>query len=203
MEPKIRKILKKIKKDIHENIQVKKRILKENLTQIVNASEICINSLNNGGKLIFCGNGGSASDAHHLATELLVRLRPKVNRKPIAAISLNLDTTSLTACGNDYSYDVYLARMLEALGKKDDILISISTSGNSKNILKVIKKANQLKIKTISLLGKNGGAAKKLSKDNIIIKSNSTARIQEAHICIGHILMELIEDSVIHSRFKK
>lgn len=203
MEPKIRKILKKIKKDINENIQVKKRILKENLTQIVNASEICINSLNNGGKLIFCGNGGSASDAHHLATELLVRLRPKVNRKPIAAISLNLDTTSLTACGNDYSYDVYLARMLEALGKKDDILISISTSGNSKNILKVIKKANQLKIKTISLLGKNGGAAKKLSKDNIIINSNSTARIQEAHICIGHILMELIEDSVIHSRFKK
>ena len=203
MEPKFKKISQKIQKDIRENIQVKKRILKENLTQIVNASEICVNSLNNGGKLIFCGNGGSASDAHHLATELLVRLRPKVNRKPIAAISLNLDTTSLTACGNDYSYDVYLARMLEALGKKDDTLISISTSGNSKNILKVIKKANQLKIKTICLLGKNGGAAKKLSKNNIIIKSNSTARIQEAHICIGHILMELIEDSVIHSRFKK
>ncbi len=200
MVSKIKKTFKKIEKDLKENINLKKRILKENLTQIVNASEICINSLNNGGKLIFCGNGGSASDAHHLATELLVRLRPKVNRKPIAAISLNLDTTSLTACGNDYNYNIYLARMLEALGKKEDILISISTSGNSKNILKVIKKANKLKINTISLLGKNGGAAKKLSKNNIIVKSNSTARIQEAHICIGHILMELIEDNLLNEK---
>jgi D-sedoheptulose 7-phosphate isomerase len=193
-----KKTSKKIEQDIKENIQVKKRILKDNIAQIVKASEICIDSINNGGKLIFCGNGGSASDAHHLATELLIRLRPNVNRKPIAAMSLNLDTTSLTACGNDYNYDVYLARMLEALGKKEDVLISISTSGNSKNILKVIKKANQLKIKTVSFLGKNGGAAKKLSKNNIIIKSNSTARIQEAHICIGHILMELIENSIIY-----
>jgi D-sedoheptulose 7-phosphate isomerase len=193
-----KKTSKKIEQDIKENIQVKKRILKDNIGQIVKASEICIDSINNGGKLIFCGNGGSASDAHHLATELLIRLRPNVNRKPIAAMSLNLDTTSLTACGNDYNYDVYLARMLEALGKKEDVLISISTSGNSKNILKVIKKANQLKIKTVSFLGKNGGAAKKLSKNNIIIKSNSTARIQEAHICIGHILMELIENSIIY-----
>lgn len=200
MVSKIKKTFKKIEKDLKENINLKKRILKENLTQIVNASEICINSLNNGGKLIFCGNGGSASDAHHLATELLVRLRPKVNRKPIAAISLNLDTTSLTACGNDYNYNIYLARMLEALGKKEDILISISTSGNSKNILKVIKKANKLKINTISLLGKNGGAAKNLSKNNIIVKSNSTARIQEAHICIGHILMELIEDNLLNEK---
>ena len=193
-----KKTSKKIEQDIKENIQVKKRILKDNIGQIVKASEICIDSINSGGKLIFCGNGGSASDAHHLATELLIRLRPNVNRKPIAAMSLNLDTTSLTACGNDYNYDVYLARMLEALGKKEDVLISISTSGNSKNILKVIKKANQLKIKTVSFLGKNGGAAKKLSKNNIIIKSNSNARIQEAHICIGHILMELIENSIIY-----
>tara|TARA_B110000483_G_scaffold82603_1_gene102605 strand:+ start:132 stop:737 length:606 start_codon:yes stop_codon:yes gene_type:complete len=193
-----KKTSKKIEQDIKENIQVKKKILKDNIGQIVKASEICIDSINNGGKLIFCGNGGSASDAHHLATELLIRLRPNVNRKPIAAMSLNLDTTSLTACGNDYNYDLYLARMLEALGKKEDVLISISTSGNSKNILKVIKKANQLKIKTVSFLGKNGGAAKKLSKNNIIIKSNSTARIQEAHICIGHILMELIENSIIY-----
>ena len=162
-----KKTSKKIEQDIKENIQVKKKILKDNIGQIVKASEICIDSINNGGKLIFCGNGGSASDAHHLATELLIRLRPNVNRKPIAAMSLNLDTTSLTACGNDYNYDLYLARMLEALGKKEDVLISISTSGNSKNILKVIKKANQLKIKTVSFLGKNGGAAKKLSKKHV------------------------------------
>lgn len=200
MKPKLKKIFKKIEKDLKENISVKKKILKENLTQIVNASEICINSLNNGGKLIFCGNGGSASDAHHLATELLVRLRPNVNRKPIPAISLNLDTTSLTACGNDYSYEVYLSRMLEALGNKDDLLIVISTSGNSKNILKVLKKAKSMKIKSIAFLGKKGGAAKNYCENNIIINSNNTARIQEAHICIGHILMEIIENRIINEK---
>ena len=200
MELKLKKNFEKIEKDIKENINVKKRILKENLSQIVNASEICINSLNNGGKLIFCGNGGSASDAHHLATELLVRLRPNVNRKPIPAISLNLDTTSLTACGNDYSYEVYLSRMLEALGNKDDLLIVISTSGNSKNILKVLKKAKSMKIKSIAFLGKKGGAAKNYCENNIIINSNNTARIQEAHICIGHILMEIIENRIINEK---
>ena len=194
------KLRKKIKDDIKENIKVKNELLKKNIDEIINAYEICANSLKAGGKIMFCGNGGSASDAHHLATELLVRLRPNVNRKPIPAISLNLDTTSLTACGNDYSYDVYLSRMLEALGNKNDILIAISTSGNSKNILNVIKKANKIGIQCITFLGKNGGSAKKLSKNNIVVKSSSTARIQEAHILIGHILMELIEDSEIRRK---
>lgn len=194
------KLKNKIQKDINESINVKKSLIKNNINQIIQASDICKNSLKKGGKIIFCGNGGSASDAHHLATELLVRLRPNINRKPISAISLNLDTTSITACGNDYSYNEYLSRMLEALGKKDDVLICISTSGNSKNILKVLNKAKKMNIESISLLGKNGGKAKKLSKNNIIIKSNSTARIQEAHICIGHILMELIEDSQINKK---
>ena len=101
------KLRKKIKDDIIDNIDLKKKIIKKNIDEIIKVQEICISSLRSGGKLIFCGNGGSASDANHLATELLVRLRPNINRKPIPAISLNLDTTSLTACGNDYSYDIY------------------------------------------------------------------------------------------------
>ena len=196
MKPKLKKIFKKIEKDLKENISVKKKILKENLTQIVNASEICINSLNNGGKLIFCGNGGSASDAHHLATELLVRLRPNVNRKPIPAISLNLDTTSLTACGNDYSYEVYLSRMLEALGNKDDLLIVISTSGNSANIINAAKYAKSNGIYVISLTGNDGGEVKKYSNININIPSNDTQRIQEIHILVGHILCDIAEQSL-------
>ena len=194
------KLRKKIKDDIKENIDLKKKIIKKNIDEIIKVQEICISSLRSGGKLIFCGNGGSASDAHHLATELLVRLRPNINRKPISAISLNLDTTSLTACGNDYSYEIYLSRMLEALGNKNDVLIAISTSGNSKNIIKVLKKAKNMKIRSIALLGKKGGAAKNYCENNIIIDSNNTARIQEAHICIGHILMEIIENHLINEK---
>lgn len=194
------KLRKKIKDDIIANIDLKKKIIKKNIDEIIKVQEICISSLRSGGKLIFCGNGGSASDAHHLATELLVRLRPNINRKPIPAISLNLDTTSLTACGNDYSYDIYLSRMLEALGNKNDVLITISTSGNSKNIIKVLKKAKNMKIRSVALLGKKGGTAKNYCEHNIIIDSKNTARIQEAHICIGHILMEIIENHLINEK---
>jgi D-sedoheptulose 7-phosphate isomerase len=128
---------------------------------------------------------------------MLVRLNPNINRKPIAAISLNLDSISMSAHSNDYDYNSYLSRMLSGLGKKNDILIVISTSGNSKNILKVLKQAKKMKIKTISFLGNKGGKAKKLCENNIIVESNNTARIQEAHICIGHILMDTIESSTI------
>jgi D-sedoheptulose 7-phosphate isomerase len=182
-----------IQSKVTESINVKKKIIENNIPDIINASKICIKGLNKGGKLIFCGNGGSASDSQHLATEMLVRLNPNINRKPIAAISLNLDSVSMSAHSNDYDYDSYLSRMLSGLGKKDDILIVISTSGNSKNILNVLKQARKMKITSISLLGNKGGKAKKICKNNIIVESNNTARIQEAHICIGHILMDIIE----------
>jgi D-sedoheptulose 7-phosphate isomerase len=182
-----------IQNKITENIDVKKKIIKKNIPDIINASKICIKGLKKGGKLIFCGNGGSASDSQHLATEMLVRLNPNINRRPIAAISLNLDSVSMSAHSNDYDYDSYLSRMLSGLGKKDDILIVISTSGNSKNILSVLKQAKKMKITSISFLGNKGGKAKKFCKNNIIVESNNTARIQEAHICIGHILMDIIE----------
>jgi D-sedoheptulose 7-phosphate isomerase len=182
-----------IQNKITENIEVKKKIIKKNIPDIINASKICIKGLKKGGKLIFCGNGGSASDSLHLATEMLVRLNPNINRKPISAISLNLDSVSMSAHSNDYDYNTYLSRMLSGLGKKNDILIAITTSGNSKNILNVLKQARKMKITSISFLGNKGGKAKKFCKNNIIVESNSTARIQEAHICIGHILMDIIE----------
>jgi D-sedoheptulose 7-phosphate isomerase len=187
-----------IQNKITESINVKKKIIENNIPDIINASKICIKGLKKGGKLIFCGNGGSASDSQHLATEMLVRLNPNINRKPIAAISLNLDSVSMSAHSNDYDYDSYLSRMLSGLGKKNDILIVISTSGNSKNILNVLKQARKMKITSISLLGNKGGKAKKICKNNIIVESNNTARIQEAHICIGHVLMDIIEDKIIN-----
>ena len=187
-----------IQNKITESINVKKKIIENNIPDIINASKICIKRLKKGGKLIFCGNGGSASDSQHLATEMLVRLNPNINRKPIAAISLNLDSVSMSAHSNDYDYNSYLSRMLSGLGKKDDILIVISTSGNSKNILNVLKQARKMKITSISLLGNKGGKAKKICKNNIIVESNNTARIQEAHICIGHVLMDIIEDKIIN-----
>lgn len=185
-----------IENKIIESINVKKKIIKSSIPEIINASKICISGLKKGGKLIFCGNGGSASDSQHLATEMLVRLNPNINRKPISAISLNLDSVSMSAHSNDYDYNSYLSRMLSGLGKKDDILIAITTSGNSKNILNVLKQAKKMKITSISFLGKKGGKAKKFCKNNIIVESNNTARIQEAHICIGHILMDIIEDKL-------
>ena len=186
-----------IKNKLLESIEVKKKVFENNTLNIINASKICIKGLKKGGKLIFCGNGGSASDSQHLATEMLVRLNPNINRKPIPAISLNLDTVTMSAHSNDYNYDTYLSRMLSGLGKKNDILIVLSTSGNSKNILNVLKQARKMKIITISFLGNGGGKAKKFCRNNIIIESNNTARIQEAHICIGHILMDIIEKKIV------
>jgi D-sedoheptulose 7-phosphate isomerase len=186
-----------IEKKIIESINVKKKIIEKNILEIINASKICIKGIKKGGKLIFCGNGGSASDSQHLATEMLVRLNPNINRKPIPAISLNLDTVTMSAHSNDYDYDTYLSRMLSGLGKKNDILIALSTSGNSKNILNVLKQAKKMKIISISFLGNEGGKAKSFGKNNIIVESNDTARIQEAHICIGHILMDIIEEKIV------
>ena len=185
-----------IKNKLLESIEVKKKVFEKNIPNIIDASNICIKGLKKGGKLIFCGNGGSASDSQHLATEMLVRLNPNINRKPISAISLNLDSVSMSAHSNDYDYNTYLSRMLSGLGKKDDILIVISTSGNSKNILNVLKQARKMKITSISFLGNKGGKAKKFCKNSIIVESNNTARIQEAHICIGHILMDIIENKL-------
>ena len=160
--------------------------------------KIC-KSLKNKGKIFFCGNGGSAADAQHLAAELLIRLRPHVNRKSIPAISLCMDSSTLTACGNDFKFEKIFSRPLEALGEKRDILIVISTSGNSKNIIEVLKMAKKKKLFSIGFLGHKGGKAKKYTDLSLIIPSTTVARIQETHIFLGHIILEMVEKKL----FKK
>ena len=142
-------------------------------------------------------NGGSAADAQHLTAELLVRLRPKVNRIPIPAISLSMDSSTLTACGNDYGFDKIFSRPFEALADKKDILIVISTSGNSKNIIEVLKKAKKKKIFSIGFLGSKGGLAKKYCNISLIVPSQSVARIQESHIFLGHYILESVENMML------
>jgi len=164
---------------------------------IIDVIENIKKKLKKGGKILFCGNGGSAADAQHLAAEFIVRLRPHINRNPIPAVTLVQDTSTLTACGNDYSFDDIFLRPFQALAKKDDILICISTSGNSKNILKVLKEAKKTKIYSVCFLGKEGGKAKRFSNKSLIISSNNTARIQECHIFLGHFILEKVEDLVM------
>ena len=185
-----------LQNQLKENINVHKDILKMS-NEIIDVIEIIHKKLKKGGKILFCGNGGSAADAQHLAAEFIVRLRPHINRNPIPAITLAQDTSTLTACGNDYNFDEIFLRTFQALAKKDDILICISTSGNSKNILKVLKEANKTKVYSVCFLGKGGGKAKKICKKSLVISSQNTARIQECHIFLGHFILEKVEDLII------
>lgn len=185
-----------LQNQLKENINVHQEILKIS-QDIIDVIKNVHKKLKKGGKILFCGNGGSAADAQHLAAEFLVRLRPHINRKPISAITLTQDTSTLTACGNDYSFDDIFLRPFQALVKKNDVLICISTSGNSKNILKVLLEAKKMNIYSVSFLGKGGGKAKKISNQPLVIKSQNTARIQECHIFLGHFILEKIEDLIV------
>ena len=159
--------------------------------QISASIETISDSFKNGGKLLLCGNGGSASDCQHIAAEFTGRFIK--DRKPLAAISLATDTSALTCISNDYSYEEVFARQVSALGNKDDVLIAISTSGNSANVSRAIENAQTIGMKSISLLGKDGGSIKDMSNISIIVPSDSTARIQEAHILIGHTICGGVE----------
>ena len=184
---------------LEENISVHRDIFKisEDIDEVITNIQ---KKIKKGGKILFCGNGGSAADAQHLAAEFIIRLRPHINRNPIPALTLAQDTSTLTACGNDYSFEDIFLRPFKALAKKNDILICISTSGNSKNILKVLKEAKKDKIYSICFLGKGGGQAKKLSNKSLIISSKNTARIQECHIFLGHFILEKVEDFIISKK---
>jgi D-sedoheptulose 7-phosphate isomerase len=189
-------ILKKFNKTINEKILLEKATL--NLSKdVLLAIKKIFKTINNGGKVFICGNGGSAADAQHLAAEFLVRLSPKVNRRAFPVISLALDTSTITACANDLGFEKIFERNLSALGSKKDLLLAISTSGNSKNILNVLKYAKKKKIFSLSFLGGKGGLAKKLSNLNIIVPSIDTARIQEIHIFLGHFIFEQVENLLI------
>ena len=152
------------------------------------------NSLNAGKKLIFCGNGGSAADSQHLAAEFTGRFTAE--RKPLAALALTTDSSALTCIGNDYSFDDVFSRQLAALGKSGDTLVAISTSGNSANVVKAVQVAKEMGIYTIGMLGKDGGKLSSLCHLNLLVPSTNTARIQEAHILIGHILCGAVERSL-------
>ena len=194
------------KKSINDSIILKNK-LKVFDKKIIKFSDKIINTIETKNKIFICGNGGSAADAQHLAAEFLIRLNPKINRRPLPMISLAMDTSTLTACGNDYSFDHIFSRNLEALGNVNDLLICISTSGNSKNILNVIKVALKKEIKILCLLGKKGGLVKKILKnknDMLIVPSNDTARIQECHIFLGHVVLNIAEDKILKKKlFKK
>jgi D-sedoheptulose 7-phosphate isomerase len=161
---------------------------------IKKVSKILIDCLKKNKTVFWCGNGGSASDSQHLAGELVGRF---VNdRKPLKSISLNADSAVMTCIVNDYGYEQIFSRQVEALGNEGDVLIGISTSGNSLNVLNALKVANDKNMQTVGLLGKGGGMVSSIVKQSIIIPSDSTARVQEMHILTGHILCDLIEDGL-------
>lgn len=185
-----------IKNYIQESIAVKNRIIQENLNdikQIVEKIRIC---LNDGNKILICGNGGSAADSQHFAAELIGRY--KLERKSLPAIALTTDSSILTAIGNDYGYDHIFSKQVEGLGNSGDILIGISTSGNSKNILNAYAVAKNKGLSCISLIGKSGGDMNELSDYSFIVPSNNTPRIQEVHILIIHIICEIVENSMFN-----
>ena len=165
--------------------------LDESIEKVAN---LFISCLDKGGTIFWCGNGGSASDSQHLAGELVGRFVGE--RKPLKSIALTADSAVMTCIVNDYGYEHIFSRQLEALGSKGDVLVGITTSGNSKNVLKAFEVAKNKGVRTIGLLGKAGGVAKDLVDESIIISSNSTARVQEMHILIGHILCDLIEEGL-------
>ena len=162
--------------------------------KIEQIAEKAVSVLKEEGTIFWCGNGGSASDSQHLAAELVGRFEK--DRPPLKSIALNTDTSIMTAISNDYSYDLVFKRQLEVLGNKKDLLIAISTSGNSKNIIKVLEEAKKKKLYSVALLGKNGGEAKNIADLSIIIPSQSTARIQEMHILIGHLICSFVEKNL-------
>lgn len=185
-----------LENQLKENIKAHKEIIKIS-NSINDVVENITKKLKKNGKILFCGNGGSAADSQHLAAEFLIRLRPNINRNPIPAITLTQDTSTLTACGNDYSFDDIFLRPFQALANKNDILICISTSGNSKNILNVLKEAKKKKIYSVCFLGNKGGKALKMCDHPLVISSNNTARIQECHIFLGHFILEKVEDLIL------
>jgi len=185
-----------MKQSILESIQVKNLILRDAplLNRIEAAAESCIQTFQDGGKVLLCGNGGSAADAQHIAAELSGRFA--YDRPPLFAEALHVNSSYLTAVANDYGFETVFSRLVEAMGKQGDILIGLSTSGNSPNIVAALKTAKELGLFTIAMTGQGGGLLKQWADLLINIPSTHTARIQEAHILIGHLLSERIEQTL-------
>ena len=184
---------------LKEDIKITKSLFKLE-TKVNKAIEIIFSTIKNKKNIFICGNGGSAADAQHLAAEFLVRLRPKKNRKPLPMISLMQDSSTFSACSNDYGFKYLFSRNLEAIGKKDDLLLCLSTSGNSPNICEVLKYSKKNKIRSISFLGNKGGKCKGLSDLEIVIPNKTTSKIQECHLMLGHYILEKVEDKIFYGK---
>ena len=191
-------IINRVRQTFEDSISVKQEILDNKSYEVlIEAGNIIANSISKGGKLLLCGNGGSAADAQHLAAEFLIRLTSGVNRESIPALSLAQDTSTLTACINDYGSDDIFKRVFSALSSKGDILLVISTSGNSRNIIETLKLAKERDIFSLGFLGNEGGEALQYCNSTLIVPSKVTARIQESHITAGHALLQYIEDLLL------
>lgn len=161
---------------------------------IERVARVCTDTLRAGNKIMFCGNGGSAADSQHLAAELVGRY--KLNRRAMNALALTVDTSILTAVGNDYGYETVFARQLEGVGRQGDLLVGLSTSGNSRNIVLAMELARSMGIRTAALTGQEGGAMKELADFCIAVPSRATNNIQEMHIAVGHLVCELVEQEM-------
>ncbi len=182
-----------IKKEFQSHLNTIQEVINGCEDILGKASQLAVDTLKNGNKILLCGNGGSAADAQHIAAELTGRY--KSERRGLPGIALTTDTSALTAIGNDYGYDMVFARQLEAIANKGDLLVGISTSGNSANVINALKLAKQMGCKTLGLSGKDGGQMNSLCDINLIVPSDDTPRIQEMHILFGHIICQAIDDA--------
>jgi len=178
---------------LNESSETKLKIKDQLSDEIIKAVDTLVAAYKDGNKLLLCGNGGSAADCQHIATELMIRLSHKINRPALPAIALTTDTSNLTAGGNDIGFENVFARNVEGLGVLGDVLLAISTSGNSPNIIKAVETAHSKGMKVIAFLGGSGGKLKSIVDLPIVIPSSNTQRIQEGHITIAHIICELVE----------
>jgi len=188
--------IKFIINSLTESAETKIKIQQQCLDDLLSSVDLLVSAFRNGNKLLLCGNGGSAADCQHIAAEFVIRLSHEIDRPPIPAIALTTDTSNLTAGGNDIGFENVFARNVQGLGQNGDVLLAISTSGNSPNILKAIETAKQKGMKIIGFTGGSGGKLKSLVDVNLIIPSNNVQRIQEGHITVAHIICELVENEL-------
>jgi D-sedoheptulose 7-phosphate isomerase len=189
-----------ISEELEASAETKKQTIEACTEYILKSVDLILGSIRNRGKLMICGNGGSAADAQHLATELVIRLCHDIERPGLPSLALTTDTSILTAGGNDIGFDNIFARQVEALSNPEDVLLAITTSGNSTNILKALEMAKEKSIKSIGFLGGTGGKCKDEVTIPIIIPSSNTQRIQETHITLGHIIIEIVERDLFEKK---
>ena len=180
-----------IEKALRESLEIKENFIRESISDIIFLAEKIVFAFTNDRKLLLCGNGGSAADAQHIAAEFVNRFI--LERPPLPAIAITTDTSIITSIGNDYSFDDIFAKQVKAIGEEGDILLAISTSGNSGNVIAAVKAARSMGIYTVGLTGGDGGRLASLVDMAMVVKSNATARIQEAHILAGHIICQLVD----------